>query len=280
MKSGHAAGLVAGFIAGIADIIFGGILAQLYVWEFPMSVVLELLPFTATVHTGVNVVYGVIFGILFAKLYDVIPGKSGFRKGVFWGLIYAIVPTWWITSYYLAYGAIPMTLVWLICGLVVIIFYGPPLGYLYEGSQQPVKAEDKRKYKPIAGVIAGLVSGIVAAVLLFIHLSMEIPFFWYYPVDVVPATLITNVVAIGFVLSVIWGIIFGAIFALLYARLPGKNVMKGIYYGLLLFLLSTIFGTIWGLAYGADLQMEFSGLIMGVLAFISYGMVLGYFYKK
>ena len=180
MKSGHAAGLVAGFIFGIADLVFGGIVAQSYVFELPMSTVLEFLPFTATTHIGFGILWGFIFGILFAKFYDVIPGKSGFRKGVFWGLIYAIVSVWWITSHHLAYGAIPMALLWGSCVILVIIFYGPPLGYLYEGTQQPVKPEDKRKHKPVAGVVAGLVGGIVASVVNFPGLSMGIPFGWYY----------------------------------------------------------------------------------------------------
>jgi len=157
-----------------------------------------------------------------------------------------------------------LTILWFACAPLVIIIYGPSLGYLYEGTQQPVKAEDKRKHKPVAGVIAGLDGGIVASVVSLLGLSMVIPFGWYFPVDVVPATLITNVVAIQFVLMVIWGIIFGAIFALLYARLPGKDVMKGLYYGLILFLIAEVYGMIWALAYAAPLQSVLFRLCHGM----------------
>jgi len=280
LKSGYAAGLVAGFIAGMADMIFGGILGQTYVLGFPLSTVLGWLPLTITTHIGFNVIYGAIFGILFAKFYDVIPGKSGFRKGVFWGLIYAIVSNLWFTSHHLVHGAIPSALIWVICGLVMLIFYGPSLGYLYEGTQKPVKPEDKRKHKPIASVVAGLVSGIVTVALFFI--LPPAPFIWYAPADMIPATLITNVAAGEFVLAVIWGIIFGVIFALLYARLPGKDVMKGLYYGLLLFLLVEVFTLMWYLTYQptANLQSHLNGVIMHGLPHIIFGIVLGYFYKK
>jgi hypothetical protein len=287
MKSGYSAGIVAGFITGIASLIFAGIGSQLLA-GFSLSIILALLPFTAVTHIGFNLIYGGIFGILFSKFYDVIPGKSGFRKGLVWGLIYAIVPEWWITSYNLAQGFIPIAIVWAYCGLIVILCYGPPLGYLYEGSQQPVKAEDKRKHKPIAGIIAGLVGGVVAAVLVFIQFIMGIPYL-YHGLDVLPAlrypgyplfTSITNVVAIEFILMFFWGMIFSVIFVMLYARLPGKNVMKGLYYGLLLILLSILYFAIWGLAYTYSLQAVLMAVAVCGLAFISFGIVLGYFYKR
>jgi hypothetical protein len=277
MKSGHTAGIVAGFITGIASLIFGGMGAQIFILELPLSTILEFLPFTATTHIGFNLVYGVIFGILFAKFYDVIPGKSGFKKGLFWGFIYAIVPEWWLASYSLAHGNFPTSFLWGYCGLIVIIFYGPPLGFLYKGTQQLVKAEDKRKHKPVAGVIAGLVGGVVTSIFAFISFIMKIPDMWAYPdYHIAPITT----VPIEFILAVIWGIIFGVIFVVLYPRLPGRNVMKGLYYGLILFLLAEIYGLIWGLAYANVLQSLLLSVINYGLAFISYGIVLGYFYKK
>ncbi|MCW4032956.1 MAG: hypothetical protein NWF08_06145 [Candidatus Bathyarchaeota archaeon] len=280
MKSGYGAGIVAGFIAGLADFIFGGIGGLTLVGGYPLSTVLGMVQLLFTTHIGFNVIYGAIFGILFAKFYDVIPGKSGFRKGVVWGFIYMIVSNFWFSAHHFVVGAIPICLIWGVCGLTMLIFYGPSLGYLYEGTQKPVKPEDKRKHKPIASVVAGLVSGIVTVVLFFI--LPHAPFIWSWPAEMIPATLITNVAAGEFVVAVIYGIIFGVIFALLYARLPGKDVMKGLYYGLILFLIVDLFTLMWYLTYQltANLQSHLNGLIMHGLPHIILGIVLGYFYKK
>jgi len=196
-------------------------------------------------------------------------------------LIYAIVPEWYMASTALAYGLFWAVILWVVYGPVVILFYGLPLGFLYEGTQQPVKPEDTRKHKPIAGVVAGFVGALVVAVLTFIQLIMEMP-------DLVQLfntpPLITNVVAINFILIFFWGIIFNIIFVLLYARMPGKNVMKGLYYGLILFLVVVIYNsTAVSLVY-SNKPGAFEALLMLTisfgLAFISYGIVLGYFYKK
>ena len=103
MTTGYAAGAVAGFIVGIPAFIIGGFIIPYYS-GLSLSETLEFLPFTATFHIGFNTFWGVIFGVLFAKFYDVIPGGSGVKKGLMWGLIYAIVPEWWCGAYMLLHG--------------------------------------------------------------------------------------------------------------------------------------------------------------------------------
>jgi hypothetical protein len=279
LKTGYAAGAVAGFIVGIPALIIGAFILPWY-GGLSLSELLQFLPFTATQHLGINIIWGFIWGVLFAKFYDVIPGGSGVKKGLFWGLIYAIIE-WWCGVYAFAYGQFWGALLWAIYGPVVIFFYGLPLGLLYEGTQQPVKPEDKTRHKPIADIIAGLVIGIVAAIFTFVRLMMGIPSGWDLPL-ITP--WITNVIALDFVLAFIWGIIFSIIFVLLYARLPGRNVMKGLYYGLLIYLITVvyiIFVGLWNFSYieGYFLAIGY-GLVTNGLAFICYGLVLGYFYKK
>jgi len=290
MKTGYAAGAVAGFIVGIPALIFGVPIIQMIGFGLSLSEVLEILPFTATMHIVFNTFWGLVWGVLFAKFYDVIPGASSVKKGLMWGLVYAVVE-WWCGSLWLVNGFFAIervsihffanVLLWAVYGPVVILFYGLPFGYLYEGTKQPVKLEDKRKHKPIAGMVAGLVGGIVAAVLTFNQLIMGIPFLWYWP-DFNPPALIN--VATEFVIMFFWGIIFNVIFVLLYARIPGKDVMKGLYYGLLLYLITWIYWIISVLLYAGTtaqgLQAVGYSTMVLCLAYISYGIVLGYFYKK
>jgi hypothetical protein len=282
VKSIYAASAFAGFLAGIGAIIFGPPIIQMSYFGLSPSAVLELLPFTATMHIGFNVFWGIIFGLLFVKFYDVIPSKSGVKKGLMWGLIYAIVPEWYMGVICFAYQPYQFGLVWAIYGPVVIIFYGLPLGYFYEGSQKPVRAEDRRKFNPFAGVVGGLFLGIVTAVFTFIGFiggATNINTFpLYRPIQI-------NDVAIDFAFWFIWGIIFSVLFALLYARIPGRGIRKGIYWGLILFLIATIYSITVGLLYASALvgplieQIPML-LILSCLVYIGYGSILGYFYRK
>jgi len=276
MKSGFASGAIAGFFAGTLT-IFGAIPYQLALGLQPATV-LKDLPFTGTVHLGYNIIWAAVFGVIYTKFYDVIPGK-GAKKGLVYGLIIYLMIALLPASYYLANGNFTQGNGYLLIGILYTVTYGFLQGILYDGSKHPGKIENNLKDVIIAGSIAGLVGGIVASVLTFIGFIIGIPYWAYYP-HYHPITSITSVVAIEFILMLVWGIVFSSIFLLLFVKIPGKGIMKGLYFGLLLCLLCVIRPFSWGIPYAFNPQSMAMSVIGYSLAFISYGLVLGLLYRK
>jgi hypothetical protein len=88
-------------------------------------------------------------------------------------------------------------------------------------------------------------------------------------------------------INMFWGAIFGAMFACVYNLVPGEKVKKGLLYGLLLFLITTFqigtwfifwaaYHTVWMIAY----NQLFSSIFLGIIQFGTFGLVLGYLYRK
>ncbi|MCX6659978.1 MAG: hypothetical protein NTX81_06320 [Candidatus Bathyarchaeota archaeon] len=81
----------------------------------------------------INIVWGIIFGYLYARFYDPIPGK-GVMKGLYCGLLIWLVSN--IRSVSIN-GLLPTIAPWgisyLWCGFwAMVITYGPVLGALYK----------------------------------------------------------------------------------------------------------------------------------------------------
>ena len=122
-------GLIAGFISGIADVIFSAI--GLFGIFFPIVLTVDIQ--MAAIYTIITAsLWGVLWVLLYAFFYDYIPA-NGVKRGLFFGLIiWIIAPTSnWIISaacgYYL----------WAIQTAILTFFsigivYGLILGYTYK----------------------------------------------------------------------------------------------------------------------------------------------------
>jgi len=80
------------------------------------------------------------------------------------------------------------------------------------------------------------------------------------------------------VINMIWGAIFGAIFAKVYNVVPSKGITKGLYYALVVYLITSFHISTYLAAY-AIFQYAIS-MGFGVVQAITYGIILGYLYKK
>jgi hypothetical protein len=127
----------------------------------------------------------------------------------------------------------------------------------------------------IAGLIAGISSGIVFTIFNISglwDLFSVLPFIW--PVDTQTFALI------NITLSSIWGIIWGAFFAFFYDYVPSKGVKKGLVYGLIIWIIAPIHDAGTSAMYGWYLYSIPYALASFFSTGITYGLVLGYFYKK
>ena len=82
---------------------------------------------------------------------------------------------------------------------------------------------------------------------------------------------------IGF--NTFFGVLFGALFAMFYDRIPSKDIKKGLVFSMIIFLITTFQAAIYGIVY-TGYPIAIALFYQGFLAFIAYGLVLGYLYKK
>ena len=133
MKSAIVAGAIAGVVGGIVAII------STYV-TLPAAVQATVGLNEGTMkwfvsQGGLNIIWGAVFGWIFSKVYDLIPG-SGAMKGLYFSLmVWAFFIGLYPVSFFLLVYSPPLTTMamgWGIVGLLVRLFYGPVLGTLYK----------------------------------------------------------------------------------------------------------------------------------------------------
>ncbi|WP_455277424.1 hypothetical protein [[Eubacterium] cellulosolvens] len=89
-------GIFPGAIAGIADGIAASIalivspLIGLQIAGAPIELTLDFWISQAGAHGTINLIWGIVFGVIFARVYNLIPGK-GFMKGLYYGFIIFVI---------------------------------------------------------------------------------------------------------------------------------------------------------------------------------------------
>jgi len=87
----------------------------------------------AIISLGANFFWGIVFGIIYARLYDSIPSK-GIWKGLIYGIMIYLFSNIYLVSYGIAYGD-PFVINWnigAIGGIYVFITFGVIVGILYK----------------------------------------------------------------------------------------------------------------------------------------------------
>jgi len=139
MKSGILPGAIAGFIGGIPafiSVVIGNILNLMELspeYETILDYLVDI-PFLTSqfvVHSGMHMLWGVIFGAVFAKVYNLVPRK-GAVKGLYYGLIVLLITGMRYSIYTLAYGDIIAFWQWVLPEICAFITFGLVLGYLYK----------------------------------------------------------------------------------------------------------------------------------------------------
>jgi len=130
-----------------------------------------------------------------------------------------------------------------------------------------------------AGAIAGVVAGIVGVVCSAIFSNLGIievivsPEIWDFSLMVLFSIAFTT-------LALIWGLIFGGIYTIVHDSIPRKGVIKGLLFGLIIWVIKDIsagsFLYLVNLEYSSAIRL----IVIGLPMWITYGLVLGYLYKK
>jgi hypothetical protein len=131
IQKGSQVGALTGLIGGIAAFL-SAVPANMWILKLG-TVVLEtdFLIGQAMLHIGLNTIWSTIFGIIFTKVYDVVPGKSLF-KGLIYGLTYFLITSFHAVTYYFFLATMPHVFHSLIIGISNTIVFGLVLGYFYK----------------------------------------------------------------------------------------------------------------------------------------------------
>ena len=101
MRRGLYAGLIAGALSGILSFFIYQIYSAVGILE-PKIYTMMFLARQVIIHIGFSALWGLVFGIVFAFIFDRLPGK-GISKGLWIGLVYFIFsivrPTMFVISW-------------------------------------------------------------------------------------------------------------------------------------------------------------------------------------
>jgi len=131
--NGVKAGIIAGLIGG-ASVVITGTLGQwvLNLWVIVPRIFSGIVAISqARDYIGLNVIWGCLQGIIFARIYDLIPGK-GISKGLMYGGLLFLIAVIYHQSYSFTPDYLPINAVYGFLGLVQAIVFGLVLGYLYK----------------------------------------------------------------------------------------------------------------------------------------------------
>ncbi|MCW4032115.1 MAG: hypothetical protein NWF08_01835 [Candidatus Bathyarchaeota archaeon] len=128
LKGGIQPGAIAGAIGGIVYFICM-IPIDRWVWG---TIALELSFLVAQMgsHILYNMAWGAVFGAIFARVYNIVPGK-GAMKGLYYALVVFLITSFHISTYNAAYALYTMAIASSF-GIFRAITEGLVLGYLYK----------------------------------------------------------------------------------------------------------------------------------------------------
>jgi len=292
LKAGIISGLIAGIISAIVYQFFTDIAVSLGLYDswwrenvLCISTIAILIPILGF--------WGIIFGIIYSKVYSIIP-KKGIWKGLIYGLFIWFITVFRIMTYLIPYGQYLNAAGEYFAYIFGAISFGLVLGILYEflGSRYyPIKEKLKIKTYDmksgiLPGAIAGFCGGMAAGI---VQVFGHVTGYW----GVISAGEVVSTIDYWMsqagthtLLNMIWGTIFGTFFAKVYNLVPGKKVLKGLYFGLIMVFITSIetdsiytgkllYCNLWEVALS-----NFLGNLTSISNAIVFGIVLGLLYRK
>ena len=169
-KIGAVSGLIAGIVTGFLGIHYAQFIFSLGLpfWTHPPSDY-PLMSHIVIVELTMAIIWGIAIGIIYSKVYDLIPGKHIY-KGLVFGIILTLI--WsvrWVT-WDIAYSWIP-ELKGDLLSLHLYLVFGILLGILYEFlSKEYDVVQDESKIKKFdlrMGIIVGAIGGLLGGITIF-----------------------------------------------------------------------------------------------------------------
>lgn len=286
-KIGAISGLIAGIVASIVTVVYLMILYDfgLPFYCAPYHYPSPDIPFQglAFIEIIFSIIWCVILGIIYSKIYDLIPGK-GVLKGLVYGLgIYLIVGIRSVT-FYMFYGDVFRAVsnffiifVWIAYGITLGIFYE----FLYNRGYPKKKRLKIPKHNMTNGIHPGAIGGLSGGILLYVIGTVGfLAGLWPNVVEDPDIYFIIFQFGTHVFFNMIWGIIFGMLFVMFYKKIPKQGMSKGIVFGLTIYFITTFRASIEFIACGYDIGTSFLWITTSFIMMFTVGLVLGLLYRK
>jgi len=286
LKIGIVAGLIAGIVAGLISVfIIFPLINQVgsHWFGFPLSE----FPFMKVALTDImnDIVWGIIFGIIYFKTYRVIPGK-GISKGLVYGLFIILVLGIRFITHDLIYWNPQHIISYIIYYPISCIPFGLVLGFLYEYLHNrysvPKKEPKIIEYSMMSGFYPGAIAGFMGGIASFIAqttITVGVEKIYWSNV-VMDISFLISKLGGQIMWHMMWGAILGLIFPKVYNLVPGKGIIKGLIYSLIVqFLIFELLAVTYTMFLGYFIMAHtifFSGISQSII----YGLVLGLLYRK
>jgi len=280
LKIGIISGLIAGIVASLVNIsfyaplIFKLGLPYYYIPQPPETPFIKI----AITEITITFIWGIILGIIYSKIHDMIPGKGVF-KGLIFGLAYYLIYSIRIAIFHVAYGSMLEAASALL--LIAPIVYGLVLGILYKAPKEKLKI---KKHEILSGVIPGAITGFIfgtAVIISFVistYFGVILGFLEIFPDYLADFEFIIYQFMNHGWINMLWYAVFGAIYAEFYYRIPGRSIIKGAIFGLIIWLITSFRISLYWLAYGS-LSWAFQwGLLPDLYIFV--GILLEGVYRR
>jgi len=281
-KIGAIAGLIAGIVGGIAT--FVNILSVLIPafgikqhWGLE-TLSTEVIRIIAYVEITLSIIWWIAAGLIYVKIYDLIPGK-GILKGLVYSLGMYLIFCVRTGSLELFYGRITVAIAWF------SLFYTYIIGGLVFGASYEFLSNkySVTKYKPkiskndsVKGIYAGAFGGLAMGIVVFLYMSLIVNPYLYQSFAADVGFLIGQLGTHMF-FNMVWCASFGVLFVRFYERIPGKGLLKGFIFSMVIFFFTTGRTATFSLAYGQILW--FIANMLAILGFLAFGIIIGYIYK-
>jgi len=138
MRSGFHAGLIAGMVGGLSVNIARIVESILGLPTAQIGLTFDFIIFHLLTEISITGIFGAIFGIIYSKFHDRIPGKR-IKKGLVFGLLIYLLSNIFIASHFVLYGIFTSDESyflwagqWAYPGFVTLVPYGIVLGALYK----------------------------------------------------------------------------------------------------------------------------------------------------
>jgi hypothetical protein len=289
-KIGAVSGLIAGIVAGLMEVLSRYSSTSGF---FNDTDGLALVSNAYEVIVLIVIIYGIIGGLIYSGVYNLIPGKA-VLKGFIYGLVLYGIAEVRTSTFCFAYGWYLWASEWLLFGAFKWISYGLVLGLVYELLQRryyPRKEILKiETYSMKSGILPGAIAGIIggSAAALANIVGPMIGFFKIPGAPPAPTLdFLIGQAGSHIFINMVWGTIFGTIlFTKVYNLVPSKGIVKGLIFGLTVFLMDSFQITMYNLGCGLKLNIQSQIFFFAWTDFVGFfqalffGLVLGLLYRK
>ena len=128
-------------------------------------------------------------------------------------------------------------------------------------------------------IVSGLIAGVASSIVLVLFAISGL-YELFSITSYVPPIDLRTIAQVEIISGIVWGMIWAGFYAFFYDYVPSKGIKKGIIYALMIWIISGFREAVVAIPYGYHMWTIPYAIATFFSIVITYGLVLGYLYKK